>query len=86
MVDRHCIDMRYNDFPASRGKWHNPRHCESLLLRMSNWRVVECCMVSDHQLIAFVTNEEQCTVPAYWEEQHCWNTRNLDVAKFTEVI
>ena len=60
---------------------------ESLLDRISDWRVLEDYGASDHQYIAFdVLDENRQRQTASREVPRRWNTNRLDVVKFTEVI
>ncbi|XP_046681479.1 uncharacterized protein LOC124368248 [Homalodisca vitripennis] len=59
---------------------------ESLLSRISGWRVVEDYTGSDHQYIVFDLHDLNRRVSASRDGPRRWNTNKLDVVKFTEVI
>lgn len=60
---------------------------ESLLTRISGWRVVEDYTGSDHQFIVFdILDWPNRRVSASREGPRRWNTNKLDVVKFTEAI
>ncbi|XP_054259079.1 uncharacterized protein LOC128983702 [Macrosteles quadrilineatus] len=60
---------------------------ESLLPRITAWRVLEDYTAIDHQYIIFdVLDRLPRQVAASREVPVRWNTKKLDVAKFTEAI
>ncbi|XP_054280709.1 uncharacterized protein LOC128998547 [Macrosteles quadrilineatus] len=60
---------------------------ESLLARISNWRVIEDLTASDHQYIVFdILDEHHNQAPVSRSGPRRWNTDKLDVEKFTDVI
>lgn len=59
---------------------------ESLLSRITDWRVLEDFTGSDHQFLLFKVSDNQRRVPATGERPLRWNTNKLDMGKFTEVL
>ena len=59
---------------------------ESLLPRVSSWRVLEDFTASDHQYIVFDILDGRHGQTESRERPRRWNTNKLDVTKFTEVI